>query len=842
MGDTDPLAAGDRVDRYEIVELLGSGGMGEVYRARDPKLARQVALKILRRRGGGSEGGARVLREARAIATLSHPNVLAIYDADEAKEPESRRGLPYIAMELVVGSSLRAFVGDASVSMERRLAWLRSVAEALAAAHVAGIIHRDVKPENVMIRFDGVAKVLDFGIARQDLPLLAPAQVHALTTLGPGAATDEALFASTATGNVSGTLHYMAPEQLEGDRVDGRADQFSWGVMAWEVLAGALPWSGVRSAPALAAAILTSHARSLAEVVPGIPPAVSDAVARALSKAREARFPTMDALVDALDGRASASSRPAAGAPSATRASAEGGGGARPKDRRAGVRALAAVGVVAALGIAGAGVWRGRASSGANDREAARPAARAGCTSSKACVDEHGGAPWICRAADRTCVALASEDCVVHAAPGDVERDSTVWLGTILPSRRDESGHVVELARMDFADTLGKVNSARRIGVVACDASNPARAAHHLADVVHVPAALLGLTSADTIVDVVSNVFTPAQVVSILPFTTVAYATALPQGPAGRLVWRTTFSSEQLIAPIAAFVESVVEPEARRRAPHRTVRVGYVHPKDVSSRIVSDRLASALRFNGKSAVENGNDFREVSFDDGDAGQASALERLASFLPTAVIVYPMHSQEATRVLVEGLESGWPQSAPPPTYVFLTAIPASLQEFVASSAGRRQRFFGTDLSSNGVANADFSSHYGETFPKDDESDASSVVYDGFYALAYAVHTLGDAAVTGPSIAGAFGRLRGPGKTFRVGPQAIFAAYVELRAGATIDLEGASSHLELDPSTGESTYDIALRCMAPLDRDAGPREVESGVVYGVSDQRLRGTPGCR
>jgi hypothetical protein len=356
---------------------------------------------------------------------------------------------------------------------------------------------------------------------------------------------------------------------------------------------------------------------------------------------------------------------------------------------------------------------------------------------------------------------------------------------------------------------------------------------------VHVPAVLLGVTSADEIVEIVSNVFTPARVVSILPLTTVAYATALPQGPAGRLVWRTTFSSEQLIAPVAAFVEQVVEPEARRRAPQRNVRVAYVHPKNVSGRMVSDRLTSVLRFNGKSVVDNGDDFREVSFDDDDAGRAAALERLASFLPTAVIVYPMRSREAARDLVEALEAEWPPTAPRPTYVFLAGIPGVLEEFVASSAGRRSRFFGTDLSANGVAYADFTRHYVETFP---DTWAPSTIYDGFYALAYAVHALGDATVTGPSIAGAFGRLRGPGKTFTVGPHAIFAAYAELRAGANIDLEGASSHLELDPATGESTYDIAFLCMAPLDRDAGPLEGESGVVFRVSDKRLRGTPSCR
>src|SRR5580704_13204773 len=163
------LSPGDRIDRYEVIELLGSGGMGEVYRAHDPKLARDVALKVLRVDPGiDTNGAARLLREARAVAALSHANAIAVYDVGEVQEPESLRGLAYIAMELVVGRSLRTYIGDRSVPFDRRVGWLRDVAAALGAAHRAGVVHRDVKPENVMIRAeDGAVKVLDFGIARR---------------------------------------------------------------------------------------------------------------------------------------------------------------------------------------------------------------------------------------------------------------------------------------------------------------------------------------------------------------------------------------------------------------------------------------------------------------------------------------------------------------------------------------------------------------------------------------------------------------------------------------------------------------------------------------------------
>ncbi len=162
-----PLAAGDQIDRYRILERLGAGGMGEVYRAHDPRLLREVALKILRPSepgtqtqpsGPASDGAARILREARAAAALEHPNVVAVYDVGEIQEPVDLRGTPYIAMELIKGRSLRAFVGVPAVPMGERIRWLVDVASALGAAHKAGLVHRDVKPENVMIRDDGVVK------------------------------------------------------------------------------------------------------------------------------------------------------------------------------------------------------------------------------------------------------------------------------------------------------------------------------------------------------------------------------------------------------------------------------------------------------------------------------------------------------------------------------------------------------------------------------------------------------------------------------------------------------------------------------------------------------------
>ncbi len=305
------LYPGDRVDRYEVLELLGSGGMGEVYRARDRKLARLVALKILHARpGAGTHGAERLLREARAAAALSHANVLAVFDVGEVQEPEALRGLAYIAMELVVGRSLRPYVGDEGVPMDRRVSWLRDVALALAAAHQAGIVHRDVKLENAMIRNDGAVKVLDFGIARR-----AGVALEAWSSLGAHAvstADTEPVSGSSTLSSFVGTPLYMAPEQLRGEALDGRADQFAWGVMAYELVTGKSPWSGraLSEAVALASQILDRVPPAPRDVDARVPDAVSRAIARALSKRIDDRFTSMQEVADALRGAAEERTEP----------------------------------------------------------------------------------------------------------------------------------------------------------------------------------------------------------------------------------------------------------------------------------------------------------------------------------------------------------------------------------------------------------------------------------------------------------------------------------------------------------------------------------------------------
>ncbi len=282
------LKPGDTFERYTIDAAIGQGGMGCVYRAHDSRLDRRVALKVISEgvsRSGG-DADARLLREARSAAALDHPNAVSIFDVG------SLDGAPYIVMELVSGRTLREVLGDATIPVATRAGWLGDVARALAAAHRKGLIHRDIKPENVMVRDDGVIKVLDFGIARRvagQVDPSAPTQAPAQPTL-------------TKEGIKVGTPIYMAPEQIRGDALDGRADQFAWGVLAYELLTGAPPWRGGGEPLAVVASILTDELPRVALANAGVPPGVEMVVRRALEKRPEDRFASMDELARALDG------------------------------------------------------------------------------------------------------------------------------------------------------------------------------------------------------------------------------------------------------------------------------------------------------------------------------------------------------------------------------------------------------------------------------------------------------------------------------------------------------------------------------------------------------------
>lgn len=288
-----PLTPGDNFDRYRLEALIGEGGMGRVYRAFDPKLRRRVAIKILQTThfSDGSDGVARVMREAQAAAALDHPGVVAVFDVSEAE------GQPFIVMEFVDGRSLRSCVGAAEIPMLERLRWMTDVARILAAAHRAGLVHRDIKPENVMIRNDGAIKLLDFGIARR-----------LENSPAPSPTTHSGSPADPAESSMIGTPYYMAPEQVQRRPIDARADQFGWGVMAYELFTGALPWKTVKEGFPSSVAVVTEQQAPLRTEEVGLPAHVGRVLQRALEKSPSQRFESMDTLVAALNPDASWSS------------------------------------------------------------------------------------------------------------------------------------------------------------------------------------------------------------------------------------------------------------------------------------------------------------------------------------------------------------------------------------------------------------------------------------------------------------------------------------------------------------------------------------------------------
>ncbi|MDI1482795.1 serine/threonine-protein kinase [Polyangium sp. y55x31] len=280
MTDFKRFSGGETFGRYVVESLLGEGGMGEVYRALDTRLGRKIALKVLRKDADLSEDAwaeesSRMLREARAAAALSHAGIVAIYDVGELD------GTAFIAMEIAEGEPLRALVGGDAPDA-RKIQILHDVARALAAAHKAGLVHRDVKPENIVVSAAGTVKVLDFGIAR-----------GLDRETDPGARTLEV---EPAESLFHGTPAYTAPEQLTGEALDARSDQFGWGVVAHELFEGELPFRADKGPAVLLSSILADEPKPMTRAPEGIRALVQ----RALAKDPADRFPSMTALADEL--------------------------------------------------------------------------------------------------------------------------------------------------------------------------------------------------------------------------------------------------------------------------------------------------------------------------------------------------------------------------------------------------------------------------------------------------------------------------------------------------------------------------------------------------------------
>src|ERR1700692_3360835 len=324
------LAPATKLGPYEIISLLGAGGMGEVYRARDTRLRRDVAIKVLPQALSlDADRMRRFEQEALATAALNHPNILAVFDIGTSE------GSPYVVSELLEGETLRERLRSGAIPVRKTLDYAMQVAHGLAAAHEKGIIHRDLKPENLFVTKDGRVKILDFGLAKLTQP--DPTVHSSLPTMTH----------ATEAGVVMGTAGYMSPEQVRGASVDARSDIFSFGAILYEMISGKRAFHRETAADTMSA-ILKEDPPDLAETNRNVSPALERIVQHCLEKNPEARFHSASDIafdLEHLSGISSTSTRltPVASPP--------------PRNR---LFAALAGGLALALAMLALGLWLGR--------------------------------------------------------------------------------------------------------------------------------------------------------------------------------------------------------------------------------------------------------------------------------------------------------------------------------------------------------------------------------------------------------------------------------------------------------------------------------------------------
>src|SRR5947208_1814965 len=286
------ITSGSRLGPYEILAPSGAGGMGEVYRAKDARLSREVAIKVLPASfSNDADRLHRFEQEAKAAGLLNHPNITAVYDIG------THEGAPYVVSELLEGETLRAALAGGKLSPRRAIDYAIQMAHGLAAAHEKGIVHRDLKPENLFVTKDGRLKILDFGLAKLTQPEGGAEQVTELPTGTIG----------TEPGVVLGTMGYMSPEQVRGQPADRRSDLFAFGVILYEMLSGQRAFRGDTAADTITA-ILTKEPPDLSQTNREIHPGLDRIVRHCLEKNPEERFESARDLafdLEALSGLSS---------------------------------------------------------------------------------------------------------------------------------------------------------------------------------------------------------------------------------------------------------------------------------------------------------------------------------------------------------------------------------------------------------------------------------------------------------------------------------------------------------------------------------------------------------
>jgi eukaryotic-like serine/threonine-protein kinase len=415
----EDIPPASRIGRYRVLERIGAGGMGAVYRAYDESLDRDVALKVVPRHlASDPDVRARFLIEARAAASLDHPNICTIHEVADTAE-----GRPFLAMTCYRGETLKDRLARVAIPVDEALALAREIVRGLAAAHERNVVHRDVKPGNVMLVDDGSVKILDFGIAK----------------VADGT--------QTVPGVTPGTVAYMSPEQASGEEVDHRSDLWSVGVVLYEMITGQRPFPGTQD-QVIIHAILNTEPRPLEELKPGVPAAVARIVERLLRKVPAARYPDADGLLADLEGAMAVDgdarhASPDRRQPSGT-ARLGGDRTARAAWRRRIAVALAALAIIVAGLTALRGPWAGRAAGPGPDPSVVAVL------------------PFRVAAADSALVFLREGmlDLLAVKLAG-AERLTPVDPRTVLDAWQRAGGGEVDLARSAALDLAGRLGAGR---------------------------------------------------------------------------------------------------------------------------------------------------------------------------------------------------------------------------------------------------------------------------------------------------------------------------------------------------------------------------------------------
>jgi len=896
--------------------------MGTVYLAVSHGPSGFHKLKVVKRlRDELSEDPAFVamfMDEASLAARLYHPNIVQTNDVGFDGEHF------FIEMEYLEGQPLDALrrAGDRADPLPLPLSlWILS--QVLTGLHYAHelrdldgtplhVVHRDVSPHNVFLTYEGNVKLLDFGIAkaavssaetrtgvvkgkitymapeqaapRDDRPIDRRADVFAVGVMLWQAITGRRLWDGLSDAEIDARLRSGEIPSAAGVATDAppallaicaralaprpeerfaTADELRAAID--EHLAGA---GGAVGPRALAEFLAARFARQRADAQAQIDARMKSAAAAGAGADAEVDVPRLRSSPGHTPRKTpgsadvgTANTLGKRGDPGAPRPSAP-----APRPARAGAWAIAAC-AGAALVFAAIiarqrrGATPTAAAIGAQRASAAACARNADCAGDGNAAD--AAAASLCR--DGRCVPLATAECTVHAEPGDVARDDTVWIGAMFPLTGDAgraygmtAARTVDLARRDFASIAGGIPGAsaktpRALGLVTCDdTGDAARVARHLVDDLRVPA-VIGFYSSKEVIELARSTFIPAGVLAVASLNTSALITAIPH-PEGspRLVFRTAVGTTPAVFAVSMLVSTVIEPEltaARVVGRGSPMRVALVRRGTSAGLGFSDALISTLRFNGASVIENGAAFQQFSYGDplgleGPVSYDEAVAGILKFRPHVIVQFG--ADEVVRPVLAPIEARWPRTeAFRPRYVSASNLEGrDLLAFVGHDEALRRRFLGIAPPATTPANARLTLRYNEVYPdKVSTANTQAAPYDSFYLVAYAaaVAGAGGKPLTGVDLARAIARLQPPGRPIDVGPTRIFDAFNELAAGANIDLTGAMTTLDFDLRTGDAAADLAVVCFGKDAAGAAADSVESGLTFRARTRALEGTLRC-